>query len=415
MNKILCCLAILLILPSHIFAKIYLGTPIDELPILTGLSEKKDILTTLKKGQNVIKVYFEPAEKLMYMVIKERNNQYIQLNSAKISANFKKILSFSYLSFIKKPLYLVETKDGKEQLFIGDKASEVFDKIGEIASSEKDDFIAYQAAKENKAYMVFNDVLSNPYEAIGNVFVSDNGSYLYSAQENKTSILVHNGTALKDVENFALYSLSPKSADIFYTSSKDGKWFLFKNKEVISDGYDEILSLNISDDGKTYMITTKIGEEFFINYNGTLSPAYPKVFSAILTKDGTNYAYGVIKNKKGAYVINGIEGSYFDDLYGLNFSNSSSFAYWGQVEGKWTLFVNGEDKGKYSNILSPPTISKDGSTVCFWVEYQGKFILAVKDDEATRYYEKLLTFKFDANDNLYLIENQNKTLFYTLE
>ena len=185
------------------------------------------------------------------------------------------------------------------------------------------------------------------YSEVGAPKFGSAGHYAYRAIVPSGSMLVVDGVARNDFQNYESFAWSPDGKKLAVIGSRDGASF------VVEDG--------------------------------RRSGPYGDVRELLWSPDGSILAYGARIDQDWFCVVNGKKGEPFDMVMNLTFAPDGKTLAYTAVEGG-ALIVVGTAKGADYRKVGPPVFSGDGSTVGYlaYGQNSGYLVVGRRGGEETR-------------------------------
>jgi Tol biopolymer transport system component len=148
------------------------------------------------------------------------------------------------------------------------------------------------------------------------------------------SAVVVDGVEGKEYDEIGRFIFSSDSKRVAYAAKRNGKWLIVVD-EVESSEYDGIMT----------------GTPIF-------SPDSKRVAYAVIRR---KYSWlGLTTSSVYVTVVDGVEGSEYDEMAGFTFSpDSKRLAYGAKRGGKCMFVVDGVEDSEYDDLLSVPIFSPD--------------------------------------------------------
>lgn len=299
---------------------------------------------------------------------------------------------YSKSSFYTVSSYQYTASSSSTFVLNGKTADTSYDNIHEFAVSPDGKRIAFIAERDDKQFVVLDNVEGKTYDGVKHLkFSADSRHIAYMAAEGKyfqpdspysgdymakTMLIVvdtsehkrYQGTYI-DTSPLTMYDpvFSKDGSKIAYTA-------LLKNKEIIILDEQELAAYEGQKDptfiGNTYDLAylASKGEKKYLIVAGQEKAIDNYVLDSsghyyFLGKDSTQIAYQLFDNNRFSLIINDTQYASSGAVGDLVFSNSGQYvAYYSGVYGSGDLFINGENVGKVipngattmSNLLFSP-------------------------------------------------------------
>jgi len=326
-------------------------------------------------------------------------------------------------------------KDGKVFLVEGGKESQRYNDLHRVVFSPDGRSVAYRAMGEGQESVVIDGKSENSYESIGEVQFAPDGRVVYEAQKNGKWLVVSgrrespafdmpfaapfmspDGKKMAYIEqhykpdrvNLVVCSLdmgqrtkgkeydaigairkSAASSRIAYAVRKSGKQTVVtmdfagsdRLHEVEGPYYDEIVTLDIADDGAHLAYVARRDKNFFLVKDGVELPfpEHEMRSHTIFAKDGRAVNVGVLRERFFTIADGKKTGDTYDGIKDPVFSPDGSLLAFAARRGdRHHVVVNGIAGPPYDMVVAPQ-FSPDGSRLIYRVRQDGKRFVVVAD------------------------------------
>jgi len=189
---------------------------------------------------------------------------------------------------------------------------------GQFIFSANSQHNAFPATANGKTFIVYDKQEQTKYDFVSAPSLSPDGKILaYSAKnkdDKKTSLIIDNKVvgAYEEIKSPIVFSLN--SSHTAY-AVKDGQWSLYVDNKKVSSGYDDIISISVTNSGK-YAFIGKKGSVYVANIYGKESSTYSSMSSLVISPDEKQSIFIARKDNYEMAVINGQEGTQYPIFMG---------------------------------------------------------------------------------------------------
>jgi Tol biopolymer transport system component len=197
---------------------------------------------------------------------------------------------------------------------------------------------------------------------------------------------VHPGVKLQTIQ-------VARTADRYaYVTSASGKTFAvtIQGKGTEYDAIEPLRAFQFHPDGVGVVFAARRGGERYVVSGDSETKIDGELIhsgfvpSPLVSPDGRRVAFAVRRAGKAAVVVDGVEGSLFDDVTSLAFTATAQAIYIAKRNAKFLLVVNGKEDGPFDKV-GVPTSSPDGLRIALAVTRPDGMHMRVNGSEGKAY------------------------------
>jgi hypothetical protein len=236
-----------------------------------------------------------------------------------------------------KPVYLVDRAPGEIYVIIGQDQSGPYDRVvGMPRFSPDGAHVAFAVRRDDGKYAVVTDGAEGP--------------------------------RFDEIDTLAF---SPWGSRLVYTAATAGKQYAVL--DGVQTEYDAVADAVFSPDGEHLALSVKLGGQWVVSTSGTRSkPCGGQVSQLALGRGGKHLGFVCQRGQKQAAVIDGVEGTAYDNVDRIGFSSGGAAAYAATRSNRKIFVIDAAEIAEFDSLLTP--LIFDGSASLHFLAYKaGEF------------------------------------------
>jgi glycosidase len=299
---------------------------------------------------------------------------------------------------------------GRRQLVVLDGVpGKEYDYAGWPRFSPDGKHVAYGAAGGDGEYMVIDGLEGEKYDSVRwVVFSPDGGRYAYTARQGDQSFLVIDGVEGEGYNSVDRPVFSADGKHIAYSARRGRQSVMVVDGVESEQEYGSSRQPAFSADGARFAYSARRGRESFVVVDGVEQKAYEDIVLPTFSPDGKRLAYLAQQDEVWHFVIDGVEGRGYDSITYWSMAQSFSpdskhFAYFASRDEKWFLVVDGEEAAEFESSGDFAFSPAAGGLLACSGRREGKWAVFIEGQE-TGGYDRLLNdseLTFDSPSRLH--------------
>ena len=241
-----------------------------------------------------------------------------------------------------------------------------------VALAAKGQQHAFGFVVEGRYFANINGTEKGPYQQIMENtprFSPDGKRYLLGVQRDDKWLVIVDGKESPPHEGVGASGgwFSPDSQRVAYLAIDDQDKFRAVIDGKAQQPIDAVWTQGVvfSPDSRHVAYAGRLGEQWGMFIDGRIEARHRWVFDIVFAADSQRYAYAA-GTASTHYVVEGERRHpEYDGLNGLLMSPTGSVAYAARKDGKWTMVIDGVERGWYDEVAEGLVFSDDGAHFAF--------------------------------------------------
>ena len=359
---------------------------------------------THPRYSEVTPVIFSPNSKHSIYAASQNDKQFIVVDGIYQNAYpFVYINTLAFLDDDTNIAYAVQRNDEKFSIFINGEEEGNYENIVRIAPVvDNNQNYTYLIEENNKQSIILNGKTINSFDTIENLeLINSTKELKYIYSENGFQYLVVGSYKSEKHDMIHDFANTSDWSKFAYIVEDNFKWKVIVSDGSVSNLYDEIKSITLSEDGSNVAFSARIGLEWFVVINGVELKKYDGVGEIKFSPNGKRIAYKAMKYTKGFWkkkptscvVLDDKESLFYEGIgkTGFNFnSDSSRFAYSAIDKQHSFAIIDGRETIRYDGIgANTPFFSPESEHVVL-VASVAKNLSVLIDEEPGNIYKSIV-------------------------
>lgn len=353
-------------------------------------------LAVIPAGQEPEELYISDDGRHLAYIVKHEGNSILVLDG-KEGKSFKNISRIVFSPDCKSVAFKA-TDQGKQSVVVNGKSEKIYESVGTLQFTP-DGRVVYEAMLNKKWFIVAgkreSPVFDMPFEM---PMISPDGNKMAYIEQHfdikKSNLVVSTldmkkRTKGKDYDAITRIKASKTNSRFAYIVVRNSKQAVvsagFTDTDILTESegatFDQILTLDISDDGKHLAYLARRDKTVLLVKDGVELPfpEHEMRSQTLIGKDGRTFNAGVTKGRFFTVMDGKSYGNSYDGIKDPVFSTDGSrFAFVARNGDKHHVDINGSSTPQFDMVVAPQ-FSPDGSRLIYRARQDGKRFVVIAD------------------------------------
>lgn len=379
---------IIVLLTSFCLLACHKEQPREKTVSFNGVSTK---LSNYSHDFDIDKIYYSPEGTRVACVIKNGGKEAMRVNN-NLDSYYDSVRNIVFSSGSQATAYIASNSSNEFVVYNG-KISDSFESISELSLTNHGRPV-YSAKKNNGWQIISGKQVSNSYAEVSRLFVSSDSTLLgYVATDigSRKQSLYFCDLDIKKCQNIKYDSISAISYDsklkkIIFAGEKDRKkTVIVASHEKLgafvpySYWYDDITLTSVSSNGEHFSFLATRNDKMYLVKDGVEEETeFLSTCFYLLTSDsGKTFHTGIFHNKVLAFIDGKRTGNAYESIHEPSVSQDGmNFVYEATLNATSKLVVNGREISHYDKIVTPQ-FTPDGKQIVFRARKNGARFVVV--------------------------------------